>query len=61
MIFPEFNYVELSRSALWHMTPCDAIKILNKPLCDWARNWVMILVARAAFRVRLRVDSEVPP
>ena len=26
---PEFNYVELSRSALWRMTLCDAIKTVN--------------------------------
>ena len=25
----EFNYVGLSRSALWHIMPCDAIKSVN--------------------------------
>ena len=26
MTVPEFNYVELPRSALWHITLCDTIK-----------------------------------
>ena len=28
---PEFNYVELSRSALWHTTSCDSTKSVNRP------------------------------
>ena len=34
----EFNYVELSRSALWHITPCEVVQHLNGPKyanCEW--------------------------
>ena len=27
--FPEFDCVELSSSALWPMTPCDAVNSVN--------------------------------
>ena len=29
--FPEFNCVELSRSARQHMSLCDAVKTVNRP------------------------------
>ena len=31
---PDFNYVELSRSAPWHVTPCDAAKSVTQALCN---------------------------
>ena len=32
MTMPEFNCVELSRSALWRIVPCDTVKNVDRPL-----------------------------